>query len=315
MITRLKQRIIDRLGITRLAETAIGAEAAVQESERRRAELGARVDDLERSLHGERDRLDTALADHAQRLRIAEHTLWSATAPLRHEPTIGIVLATRDRAPLLPAAIDSVRAQTYPRWHLVVVDDGSADDTPALLRAIADDDERVTVERTDGVGAAAARNAGLDRVTGEFVAFLDDDNALHPGWLRAIAEYTGRVANTDALFGAQLREDPLGDTPVPRMWFTPTITVEDLRRDNAIDLGALAVRRDHPELRFDASLDRYIDWEMIVRIAATTGIDPLPVVSSCYTLRAAGSRISDLDDGRLDAMRERLAGAPERDGA
>jgi len=99
------------------------------------------------------------------------------------------------------------------------------------------------------------------------------------------------------------------------MWFTPTITVEELRRDNAIDLGALAVRRDHPELRFDASLDRYIDWEMIVRIAATTGIDPLPVVSSCYTLRAAGSRISDLDDGRLDAMRERLAGAPDRDDA
>lgn len=313
LVRRSKQRILDRLGIARLAETTNDLEAAVADSERRLDELARRVDGVGRALDHDRGRLDAALADHVQRLRIVEHTAWSATAPLRHEPTIGVVLATRDRAALVPVAIESVRAQTYPNWHLVVVDDGSTDATPTALRHLAEHDERITVERTDGVGAAAARNVGLARVRGELVAFLDDDNVLHPGWLRAIAEYTGRAGHTDALFGAQLREDPLGDTPVPRMWFTPTITVDDLRRDNAIDLGALAVRRDHPELHFDESLDRYIDWEMIVRIAASTGLDPLPVVSSCYTLRAAGTRISDLEEGRLESMRARLA--TDRDGA
>lgn len=299
---KLKQRVVDRLGITRLARTADEATAAAAEAERRVADLQARV-----------DRLDGVLQAAAWRLRIAEHTTWSATAPLRRRPTIGVVLATRDRAALLPAAIESVRAQRYDDWQLVVVDDGSADDTPALLEGAAAGDGRIVVERTAGVGAAAARNAGLARVEAEWVTFLDDDNALHPVWLRAVAEHAGRVEGCRALFGAQLREDPLGDAPLPRMWFEATVTLEQLRVDNAIDLGALAVRRDHPELRFDEALDRYIDWELIVRLAATSGLDPLPVVSSLYTMRAAGSRISDGDerdvaDARLEEMRRRLRG-------
>jgi len=307
LVESLKQAVVDRIGITRLAESTAATAALAGESERRRAELDGRVEQLEDALR----RSDHDRADAEQRLRlrlrILEHTVWSTTAPLRHHPTIGIVLATRDRAALLPAALESVGAQHYDRWHLVVVDDGSTDETPELLRAAAAADSRITVERTRGIGAAAARNVGLARVDGEWVTFLDDDNALHPAWLRAVAEHTGRVEACRALFGAQLREDPLGDAPVPRMWFEPAITLAQLCVDNAVDLGALAVRRDHPELHFDEALDRYIDWELIVRLAASTGLDPLPVISCLYTMRAAGSRISDRDDGRLEEMRRRFA--------
>jgi hypothetical protein len=307
VITRAKQWIIDRLGVTRLATTADGAAATAREAADRQAELAAQVDGLRHELHDTRRDLENLVASSNVRLRVAETTMWAAIAPLRHEPMIGIVMPTRDRASLLPAALDSVRAQTYERWHVVVVDDASTDGSAELLTSAAAADDRITVEQADGVGAAAARNIGLSSVTGDFVTFLDDDNLMHPGWLRAIAEYTGRVDGCDAIFGAQLREDPLGEMPVPRLWFEPSITVDDLRRDNAIDLGVLAVRSDHPELHFDEALDRYIDWEMIVRIAESTGIEPVPVVASLYTLRAAGSRISDREGGRLDAMRERLA--------
>jgi glycosyltransferase involved in cell wall biosynthesis len=313
MIRRLKQSVVDRLGITRLAQTADAATAAAAEAERGRAELADRVIELEDALQRAAWRADHASREQALRLRIVEHTTWSARAPLRRRPTIAIVLATRDRAALLPAALESVHAQLYDKWQLVIVDDGSTDETPALLRAAASTDPRITVEHTEGVGAAAARNAGLARTDAEWVTFLDDDNALHPAWLRAIAEYSGRVEGCRALFGAQLREDPLGDAPLPRMWFEPAITLEQLRVDNAIDLGALAVRRDHPELRFDETLERYIDWELIVRLADSSDLDPLPVVASLYTMRAAGSRISDRDEdaveqSRLLEMRRRLAG-------
>ncbi len=307
MITRAKQWIIDRLGVTRLATTAEGAAATAREAADRQAELSAQVDELRHELRDTRRHLEDLVSSNNDRLRIAETTMWAASAPLRHQPMIGIVMPTHDRASLLPAALDSVRAQTYTCWQLVVVDDGSTDDTTAVLASAAAGDERITVEHTDGLGAAAARNIGLSRVEGDFVTFLDDDNVMHPGWLRAIAEYTGRVGGCEAMFGAQLREDPLGDQPVPRLWFDAEITTDDLRRANSIDLGALAVRRGHPQLHFDESLDRYIDWEMIVRIAEPTGIDPVPVVAGLYTLRAAGSRISELGDGRLDAMRRRLA--------
>ena len=307
MITRAKQWIIDRLGVTRLATTAEGAAATAREAADRQDELAAQVDELRHELRDTRRHLENLVSSGNDRLRVAETTMWAANAPLRHEPTIGIVMPTRDRESLLPAALESVRAQTYERWQLVVVDDGSTDGTAAALASPAAADDRITVEHTDGVGAAAARNVGLSRVDGDFVTFLDDDNVMHPGWLRAIAEYTGRTPACDAIFGAQLREDPLGETPVPRLWFDAEATIDRLRRDNAIDLGVLAVRSDHPELHFDESLDRYIDWEMIVRIAESTGIEPVPVVASLYTLRAAGSRISDREGGRLDAMRERLA--------
>jgi glycosyltransferase involved in cell wall biosynthesis len=303
MITRLKQLVIDRLGISRVAATADHADAAAGGAERR----AAAVEDQLRSMHDGLAEAARGTAGLEQRLRIAECTAWAEKAPLRHRPTISVVMPTRDRRDLATHAIESVVAQTYDRWQLLVVDDGSTDDTPTMLAATADDDDRITIVRTDGIGAAGARNLGLDAATGDYVTFVDDDNVMHPAWLRGIAEYTSRVETCDAMFGAQLREDPLGDQPLPRLWFDAGVTTDDLRRANSIDLGALAVRRGHPELRFDESLDRYIDWEMIVRISDSTGIDPVPVISGCYTLRAAGGRISELDDGRLDAMRRRLA--------
>jgi hypothetical protein len=308
MIRRTKQWIIDRLGVTRIATTADGAATATQETTDRQAELATQFEELRHELHVTRRHLEELVKSAHDRLRVADATMWAANAPLRHEPTIGIVLPTHDRAPLLPAALDSVRAQTYGRWHLVAIDDGSTDDTAAVLASAAAVDDRITVEHIDGVGAASARNIGLGRVDGDFVTFLDDDNVMHPGWLRAIAEYTGRVEGCDAMFGAQLREDHLDETATPRLWFEPSIKTDDLCRDNAIDLGALAVRNGHPELHFDESLRRYIDWEMIVRIMASTGIDPVPVLASIYTTQAGGTRISDPDDVEgLAAMRTRLS--------
>jgi hypothetical protein len=308
VITRAKQWIIDQLGVTRLAATADAAAAAASETADRQAQLAAQVEELNHELGDTRQRLEGLEKSSRDRLRVAEATAWAANAPLRHEPTIGIVMPTHDRASLLPAALDSVRAQTYERWHLVVVDDGSTDDTAAVLASARAADDRITIESTDGTGAAAARNVGLGRVTGDFVTFLDDDNVMHPGWLRAVAEYTGRVEGCDAMFGAQLREDQPDESAVPRLWFEPSVTIDDLRRDNSIDLGVLAVRRGHPELHFDESLLRYIDWEMLVRIMASTGIDPVPVLAGIYTTRAGETRISDPDDVEgLAAMRVRLA--------
>ena len=308
MITRAKQWIIDRLGVTRIATTADGAAATASEAADRQAQLAAQVEELNHELSDTRQHLEGLVKSARDRLRVAEATTWAANAPLRHEPTIGIVMPTHDRASLLPAALDSVRAQTYERWHLVVVDDGSTDDTAAVLASARAADDRITVEHTDGLGAAAARNIGLGRVEGDFVTFLDDDNVMHPGWLRAIAEYTGRVDGCDAMFAAQLREDQLDETAMPRLWFKPSITIDELCMDNAIDLGVLAVRNGHPELHFDESLRRYIDWEMIVRIMASTGINPVPVLASVYTTQAGDTRISDPDDVEgLTAMRSRLS--------
>ena len=304
MFERAKRRIIDRLGVNRVAAHAdrldgeLGHLLAGHDQLRAEVEvLRRRVDELEHGSTWSRVRLASA---------------WAASAPLLHQPTISVVMPTRDRSHTLGRAIESVVAQTYPNWQLVVVDDGSTDDTASVLSAI--DDHRVLVERTAGIGAAAARNHGLGVASGDFVAFLDDDNVMDPGWLRAVAEYTGRHRECAFLYGAQIRESESGEAHLHvglsglHLLYVDPFDSQRLRENNYIDLGVVAVRRDHPELRFDEHLEIFIDWEMIVRLARSDAPHPLPVLASLYSTGASG-RITTRPDReeRLHELRARFA--------
>jgi glycosyltransferase involved in cell wall biosynthesis len=103
------------------------------------------------------------------------------TAPVR----ISVVLPTWNRAHLVRKAVDSVLAQTYPDFELIVVDDGSTDDTPARLAAYG---ERIRVVRQENGGVARARNAGIAAARHEWLAFLDDDDEWAPEMLAVHVE-------------------------------------------------------------------------------------------------------------------------------
>ena len=90
---------------------------------------------------------------------------------------VSIVIVTHNRARLLREAIDSVLAQTYARVELIVVDNGSTDDTGSVVNAYAG---RVRYVKQDNLGVAAARNAGIGMSTGDYVGVLDDDDTYLP---------------------------------------------------------------------------------------------------------------------------------------
>src|SRR5206468_5026028 len=84
-----------------------------------------------------------------------------------------------NRAAYLREAVDSVFAQTFTDWELIVIDDGSTDATAAYLKSL--DDPRVRVIELEHSGIPAkVRNAGLGAATGEFIAFLDSDDRWYP---------------------------------------------------------------------------------------------------------------------------------------
>ena len=91
--------------------------------------------------------------------------------------TVSVVVPAYNYARYLPKAIDSALGQTHPPLEVIVVDDGSTDDTPRVLAAYAD---RIRVIRQANQGAGAARNAGIAAARGEYVAFLDSDDLWHP---------------------------------------------------------------------------------------------------------------------------------------
>ena len=91
---------------------------------------------------------------------------------------VSIIIPCRNAGPWLAAALDSALAQTWPHTEIIVVDDGSTDDSPAIARAYAS--RGVQTVGQEGRGASAARNHGLRRARGEFVQFLDADDLLSP---------------------------------------------------------------------------------------------------------------------------------------
>ena len=96
-------------------------------------------------------------------------------------PTVSVVLPTFNRATLLPRALESIIAQTHEAWEIVLVDDGSIDDTPQVIdqyaRSLGD---RLVVIRQENKGCSDARNTGIEASRGRFVAFLDSDDAFIP---------------------------------------------------------------------------------------------------------------------------------------
>lgn len=103
-------------------------------------------------------------------------------------PRVAVVMPVRNAAATLGDAIASVRAQTFRDWELLVVDDGSTDEGPAIAaRAAAEDPERIRCLGPDPgrQGAAAARNRGIRAARGELIALLDADDLYRPGKLAA----------------------------------------------------------------------------------------------------------------------------------
>ena len=86
---------------------------------------------------------------------------------------VSVIIPTYNRAGLISETLDSVLAQTWGDYEIVVVDDGSEDDTAGVL---AEFGGRVIYRRIEHAGAGAARNVGLEMAHGEFVAFLDSDD-------------------------------------------------------------------------------------------------------------------------------------------
>ncbi|MGC4062640.1 MAG: glycosyltransferase family 2 protein [Aquabacterium sp.] len=96
---------------------------------------------------------------------------------------MSLSLCTKNKAATVEAAIQSVRQQARTDWRLTVVDDGSADQGPAIVEALCKQDARITLIRQPNGGVSAARNLGVAQSPNELVAFLDADDQWLPGHL------------------------------------------------------------------------------------------------------------------------------------
>jgi glycosyltransferase involved in cell wall biosynthesis len=129
-------------------------------------------------------------------------------------PSFSVVLNTYNRAAVVPHALESVLAQTFSDFEVVVVDDGSTDETAETIAEF--DDPRVRyVRRTNG-GLAKARNTGIEAARGRFIVFLDDDDLVLDSWLERMAEKIEKDHTGIVSCGAEIRS-PDGSATVAKL--------------------------------------------------------------------------------------------------
>ncbi|MBL8864553.1 MAG: glycosyltransferase family 2 protein, partial [Planctomycetia bacterium] len=140
-------------------------------------------------------------------------------------PAVSVVMAAKNYARFLPEAVESVFAQTFADWELVIVDDGSTDDTPAAVKPYLAD-ARVRYVRSDRLGQSRAKNLGLRLSRGEYVAFLDADDAWMPTNLeKQLAAF--RLGVGVVLCGRELMDESGAAIPRPPAPSPPTGRVLD----------------------------------------------------------------------------------------
>jgi glycosyltransferase involved in cell wall biosynthesis len=157
-------------------------------------------------------------------------------------------------------------------------------------------------------GAAAARNRGLVAASGSLVAYLDDDNELHPSWLAAVVWAFGAHPDHDVLYGARLIDDwrkvhGLDGAGWPWVQLEP-FDRRRLEQGNIADMGVLAHRSGHPAARFDESLAEYADWDLFLALTATADPLRLPAIA-CRYHTAAPERMSGTGAVEVRWIREK----------
>ena len=118
---------------------------------------------------------------------------------------VSIIMAAHNEERFIGEAIDSVLAQEYPRWELLVVDDGSSDGTRAVVECYSD--TRIRYFEQERRGTSAARNRGLKEMSGKYFCFLDADDALTSSSLSARVALFERAPDTRFVNGPIVEKD------------------------------------------------------------------------------------------------------------
>lgn len=97
-----------------------------------------------------------------------------------------IIIPTYNSSSVISCAIESVIAQTYSDWELIIIDDGSSDSTHDICMRYVSGDSRINYIKQTNQGPSSARNHGIDFASGEFITFLDSDDTYEPTFLEVM---------------------------------------------------------------------------------------------------------------------------------
>ncbi len=232
------------------------------------------------------------------------------------EPLIDVILPAYNAAGTLRDSVISLQAQTEPRFRIIVIDDGSTDETGEVIKALAADDPRILVITTENRGIVDALNTGLAAVAAPFVARLDADDLCFPNrfqhQLRYLAEHpdcvavgcdiwhideTGARTGTRSRFPEQVTSDPYWAPSLEPYLMHPFL----MARTKAIrDVGGYR-HAFHAE-----------DTDLYWRLSGIGRLYNLPELLGEYRMHSKSVSGASVLNGRISAVNSQLSAISER---
>jgi len=223
-------------------------------------------------------------------------------------PRVSVILPTHDRRKLVVEAIESVRAQTYRDFELLVVDDGSTDGTAEMVRQRYESEPRLRLLRQEqNSGVSSARNRGVEQAEGELVGFLDSDDLYLPRNLEAqVAALDARPDSHLVVCDARAEGGALNaPTVFAQPHRQPATSLEAMFRGAWALPSCMLLRREPAtRLRFDPAYAFGEDTDFLFRFfrAGYTGFEN-PEVLTVYRPHATADRPARQDEARLTTIR------------
>ena len=221
------------------------------------------------------------------------------------KPVVSIIMPCFNGLPHLPVSVGSVLSQTFADWELIVVDDGSTDQSHAWLQA--QNDRRLVVLRQSNQGVSAARNLGVQHASGHYIAFLDADDTWTPRFLETmVAALAARPQAVLAYCGWQNigLSGGRGQPFIPPDYETPE-KAEKLFAGCRWPIHAALTSRSAIQAAggFDRALKNAEDYALWLEIATQAPIVKVPEVLAYYHFHGAGQASSN----KLRAVEQLLA--------
>jgi len=211
-------------------------------------------------------------------------------------PVVSVVIPAFNRAHTILRCLDSVRAQTYPAWEALVVDDGSTDATADLTRAVARQDPRIRlVHHPTRQGAQAARNSGIRAARGEWVAFLDSDDEFLPDSIHVRLRRARREGRAVVNSACQVRnaDGVLAPYHVPRL--AGSVRGDLLTREGPVFPGLLVKRSALEGIGWlDEGIIAFQEWDTAIRLSGHHEFAFEPEPTFIYNCDGADAMSRDL---------------------
>jgi glycosyltransferase involved in cell wall biosynthesis len=192
---------------------------------------------------------------------------------------VSIIIPTYNHAHYLPDALNSVLAQTFNDWEAIIVDDGSTDETRSVSQQFLED-SRIHYVYQENQGLSAARNTGIRHAHGEYLSFLDADDALEPEFLQRCLEVLTTDGSLAGVYTYTFFIDQAGNV-LPRIG-NQSIPANEFRRrilqGGFFPVHAALVRADvirEVDL-FDPQLTSLEDWDLWLRVSKRYPMEYVP---------------------------------------